>query len=181
MPGVSRKTICVFSKLTTPSIAVRVVWGFSETMASLPPTSAFSNVDLPALGRPAMETKPEWNGGGITWHTYFCVPCSHSCEHSVFAVTCWRSHECERGTQKCVRHERFLAWDCASYVALGYGFRLDFRNADLFHFQIVPGQHFDSNPLALQRLAHARNASQPFGYQSSDGGGFGFVARTESE
>src|ERR1700693_848773 len=61
MPGVSRKTICAPSTLTTPSMAVRVVCGFSETIASLPPTKAFNSVDFPALGRPRIETKPEWN------------------------------------------------------------------------------------------------------------------------
>src|SRR5208283_373985 len=40
---------------------LRVVCGFRVTMASFSPTSAFSRVDLPALGRPMMETKPERN------------------------------------------------------------------------------------------------------------------------
>jgi len=40
---------------------LRVVWGLRVTMASFSPTSAFSSVDLPALGRPMMETKPERN------------------------------------------------------------------------------------------------------------------------
>src|SRR5271157_1037846 len=39
----------------------RVVWGLRVTMASFSPTSAFSSVDFPALGRPMMETKPERN------------------------------------------------------------------------------------------------------------------------
>ena len=34
----------------------RVVCGLRVTMASFSPTSAFSSVDLPALGRPMMET-----------------------------------------------------------------------------------------------------------------------------
>src|SRR5215471_13328016 len=38
---------------------VRVVCGFSVTMAIFSPTNALSNVLLPALGRPIMETKPE--------------------------------------------------------------------------------------------------------------------------
>src|SRR5574340_230615 len=42
-------------------MAVRVVWGLSATMATLVPTSAFSSVDLPVLGRPSMETNPDWN------------------------------------------------------------------------------------------------------------------------
>jgi len=35
-----------------------------EIIASFSPTSAFSIVDLPALGRPRMQTKPERNGIG---------------------------------------------------------------------------------------------------------------------
>src|ERR1043166_7849952 len=38
---------------------VRVVCGLSATMATFCPTSALSRVDLPALGRPMMETNPE--------------------------------------------------------------------------------------------------------------------------
>src|SRR5215472_18631311 len=40
----------------------RVVCGFGEMMASFSPTSALSSVDLPALGRPRIATKPERNG-----------------------------------------------------------------------------------------------------------------------
>jgi hypothetical protein len=39
-----------------------VVCGLGVTMASFSPTSLFSSVDLPALGRPMMETKPERKG-----------------------------------------------------------------------------------------------------------------------
>src|SRR5262252_9229179 len=38
---------------------VRVVCGFSVTMAIFSPTSAFRSVLFPALGRPMIETKPE--------------------------------------------------------------------------------------------------------------------------
>src|SRR5579871_4280721 len=38
---------------------IRVVCGFSVTMAIFSPTSALSSVLLPALGRPIMETNPE--------------------------------------------------------------------------------------------------------------------------
>src|SRR3954451_2095770 len=61
MPGVSRKTICALGSVTTPWIDVRVVCGLSATMATFCPTSAFNNVDLPAFGRPMIETKPDWN------------------------------------------------------------------------------------------------------------------------
>ncbi len=55
-PGVSTKTICAFGVVLTPRIRVRVVCGLSETMATLVSTSAFSSVDLPALGRPTSAT-----------------------------------------------------------------------------------------------------------------------------
>ncbi len=35
-----------------------VVCGLSETIATLPPQSAFTSVDLPTFGRPATATKP---------------------------------------------------------------------------------------------------------------------------
>src|SRR5947209_221297 len=66
MPGVSRKTICACGSVRTPCTARRVICGFSETIASLPPTSALSRVDLPAFGRPIIETNPERCGGGAT-------------------------------------------------------------------------------------------------------------------
>ena len=44
--------------VATPRIARRVVWGLSETIATLWPTSALTIVDLPTFGRPARATKP---------------------------------------------------------------------------------------------------------------------------
>ncbi len=38
---------------------LRVVCATGDTMATLCPTSAFSNVDLPAFGRPTMATNPD--------------------------------------------------------------------------------------------------------------------------
>src|SRR5271165_3201736 len=72
-PGVSTRTICpegrlpLRSTLTMPWMRLRVVCGLRVTMASFSPTSAFSSVDFPALGRPMMETKPERNAmsGGL--------------------------------------------------------------------------------------------------------------------
>ena len=40
----------------------RVVCGLSETIATLPPQSAFTSVDLPTFGRPATATKPDFTG-----------------------------------------------------------------------------------------------------------------------
>jgi hypothetical protein len=39
-----------------------VVCGFGEMIASFSPTSALRSVDLPALGLPRMQTKPDRNG-----------------------------------------------------------------------------------------------------------------------
>ena len=41
----------------------RVVCGLSETIATLPPQSAFTSVDLPTFGRPATATKPDFTAG----------------------------------------------------------------------------------------------------------------------
>src|SRR5436853_2486659 len=40
-------------------MVVRVVCGLSATIAIFDPTSAFNSVDLPALGRPRIDTNPE--------------------------------------------------------------------------------------------------------------------------
>src|SRR4051812_35625502 len=73
MPGVSTRTtwaaerpgsVFVFLRSgtsRTPWMRVRVVCGLCVTIASFWPRRALSNVDLPALGRPMMETKPERN------------------------------------------------------------------------------------------------------------------------
>src|ERR671932_411286 len=39
----------------------RVVCGLFETIATLPPQSAFTSVDLPTFGRPATATNPVFN------------------------------------------------------------------------------------------------------------------------
>src|ERR1700722_19873954 len=85
---------------------VRVVWGLSATMATFWPTRALSSVDLPALGRPIKETKPERNLGGVTG--------SLMRQHLASEA---RSHECERCTQECVRHigkQKYHSWATAA-------------------------------------------------------------------
>ena len=73
-PGVSTSTTCaagwpgsplaffLSGSSSTPWMRVRVVCGLWVTMASFWPSRAFSSVDLPALGRPTMETNPERKG-----------------------------------------------------------------------------------------------------------------------
>src|SRR6476619_4943268 len=63
MPGVSTKITCPASPFLTPRMRFLVVCGLSETMAIFVPTSRLSSVDLPALGRPTRETKPDFMGG----------------------------------------------------------------------------------------------------------------------
>src|SRR4249920_2578361 len=75
-PGVSRKTICASGSVSTACTEERVVCGLLETAATFWPTTAFTRVDLPALGRPSTVTKPEtcfgffvflalWGGSGL--------------------------------------------------------------------------------------------------------------------
>src|SRR5215831_11179343 len=50
-----------------PKIRRRVVCGLSETIATFPPHSPLTSVDLPTFGRPATATNPlliEYKGGG---------------------------------------------------------------------------------------------------------------------
>src|SRR4051794_19776096 len=58
-PGRSTSTSCHSGVVATPRIARRVVWGLSETIATLRPTIALTSVDLPTFGRPASATKPD--------------------------------------------------------------------------------------------------------------------------
>ena len=66
-----------------------------------------------------------------------------------------------------------------SYVGLGHGFVRHFRNAHLLHFQLVAGQHFQPDAVALNHLADMRNVAQPFRHQAADGGGLGLLRRPE--
>ena len=59
MPGVSRNTIWLPSRVSTPRTRLRVVCARSDTMATFCPTKRLSSVLLPALGQPMSETKPE--------------------------------------------------------------------------------------------------------------------------
>src|ERR1700759_5327612 len=49
------------SRCTMPRIVCRVVCGRLDVIATFEPTSALVSVDLPVLGRPTKQTKPEWN------------------------------------------------------------------------------------------------------------------------
>src|SRR3546814_16558156 len=59
MPGVSTSMICASPSKATPSKRVRVVCVLGEVMATFCPTSAFTSVDLPALGAPTTATSPQ--------------------------------------------------------------------------------------------------------------------------
>src|ERR1700753_86583 len=57
------------SRCTMPRIVCRVVCGRLDVIATFEPTSALVRVDLPVLGRPTKQTKPERNSVifGILW------------------------------------------------------------------------------------------------------------------
>src|SRR5262245_8475543 len=59
MPGVSRKAIWPRWSLRMPTMRLRVVCGFAETMAHFWPRMRLSSVDLRALRRPTMATTPK--------------------------------------------------------------------------------------------------------------------------
>src|SRR3712207_540667 len=65
-PGVSISTSWASSRCTIPRIACRVVCGLDDAMAILLPTRAFVRVDLPALGRPTKQAKPERKPAGTS-------------------------------------------------------------------------------------------------------------------
>src|SRR5260370_9378285 len=62
-PGVSRRIRWLAGVSRTPRTVVRVVWGRSEVMVTLVPTSWLTRVDLPALGRPTIDANPERSSG----------------------------------------------------------------------------------------------------------------------
>ncbi len=58
-PGVSTRTSCPSGRFTMPRTTVRVVCGLSEVITTFWPTRALVSVDLPALGRPTNDAKPD--------------------------------------------------------------------------------------------------------------------------
>ncbi len=63
MTGGSKSTSWAPGRCTTARMRLRVVWGFSETIATFCPTSRLTRVDLPTLGRPTTVTKPAFTRG----------------------------------------------------------------------------------------------------------------------
>jgi hypothetical protein len=63
-PGVSMMTSCAPGRCTMPRMARRVVCGRLLVMAIFVPTRAFISVDLPTLGRPTKDAKPDLNSAG---------------------------------------------------------------------------------------------------------------------
>ena len=58
-PGVSTRISCASGRCTMPRIVCRVVCGRPDVIATFWPTSALVSVDLPALGRPTKQAKPD--------------------------------------------------------------------------------------------------------------------------
>ena len=59
IPGVSIKIIWVSFSVRIPRMRFLVVWALWVVMEIFCPTSLFSNVDLPTLGRPTRHTNPQ--------------------------------------------------------------------------------------------------------------------------
>ena len=59
MPGVSTRMIWLWPSMAMPRTRARVVWALCVTMETFAPTSAFTSVDLPALGAPMTAAKPQ--------------------------------------------------------------------------------------------------------------------------
>ena len=59
MPGVSIKTIWQSGLLKTPLMEFLVVCGFGETIDIFSPVILLRRVDLPALGLPIIDMKPD--------------------------------------------------------------------------------------------------------------------------
>ncbi len=59
MPGVSTRTTCAVPAIITPRTRMRVVCTLRETMVIFAPVSAFTSVDLPALGAPITAATPK--------------------------------------------------------------------------------------------------------------------------
>ncbi len=59
IPGVSIKIIWLSVDVSTPCTLFRVVCGLSLMIAIFWPMTRFKNVDLPTLGRPIIEIKPD--------------------------------------------------------------------------------------------------------------------------
>src|SRR5580700_6247832 len=144
MPGVSRNTICASGRVTTPCMAARVVCGFSETMESLLPTSRLSSVDLPAFGRPTIDTNPDLCFGALLVNLSFDNSSPQFVGRSPWTAPdalvrlVWRLTRPEQGLGPRAR---------APALPLG---RL--RYAHLVHAHVVPRQHFDANALAFHRF-----------------------------
>ena len=58
-PGVSTNTICAVGVVRIPRIALRVVCGRLDVIATLLSRIWFSSVDFPTFGRPTMQTNPD--------------------------------------------------------------------------------------------------------------------------
>src|ERR1035438_9443889 len=75
-----------------------------------------------------MDLRPAKGDEDALLRTHSCVPCSHSCEHKAGGKR--RSHECERGTLRSVRHDgaqslqRIVKQSRQRTTSLGGRFRL---------------------------------------------------------
>src|SRR5580704_17149088 len=139
---------------------LRVVWGFGLMMARRSPTSAFSSVDLPAFGRPKIQTKPEWKGMDL-----------------IYVQRKMHKPQRAQGSTEEVRdsghdfRESLRSAEPQTLYQLHLA-RLDGRDADTLHAPIGGVQDLEPQAIAFDHFSLLRDAPGQFGHQARDGGGF---------
>src|ERR1700678_3519964 len=122
---------------------LRVVCGFGETIATFWPTSVFTRVDLPALGRPTIATKPDLNAIG-------CNDCTRMDVRE------------EAGEQHAGRKSRLCR------LRRGWGNRDDRASANAQHFALVSFDDFEAKTVGLDDFAGPRNVASQTIQQTRD-------------
>src|SRR5215469_1268941 len=126
---------------------LRVVCGFGEMIASFSPTSALSRVDLPALGLPRMQTKPDRNGMRAV--NAELGSCQRRCDG--FSVACARIRSEKHG-------DAHVSWLVAHR---SYQFKLPrLHRGHTYALDLAVGglQHFEAQAVFFDRFAFARNS-----------------------
>src|SRR5579871_732652 len=122
---------------------LRVVCGLGEMMASFSPTRALSSVDLPALGRPRMQTKPERKG--------------------MRAASNARSAYC------IIAHRSVLSAHSSNQFQL---LRLNLSHAHALDLAVGRFQDFEAQAVIFHNLALSGNAPGQLAHQAGDSSRF---------
>src|SRR5215467_13722623 len=158
-PGVSITTTCPSFRDTMPWMRLRVVCGFDVTIATFCPTSRFSSVDFPALGRPTIATNPALYAGlpffSALTRTSFLLSFRYGTAEPGDFPGCLRRPGCG------ARSQTRLAG-----VHGGAGQLLHFHPQDL---SLVRFEHFKAVPLQVKFVARGRHLPAYVAEQPRDG------------